>query len=130
MLLPISDPAVCAKPHRLNTLYSFRKEADYKDGDVLLFVAHAVRYLCAAQKDRGTDELIIHTKRAVETEKKLPEIPPYAIDMHTAAGQAKGRGMMHFMEECTVLHPEMEERDMSFRDRIMAMLAENPRAYG
>jgi hypothetical protein len=95
----------------------------------MLFVAHAVRYLCAAQKDRGTEELIICTKHAVEREGRLPEIPSYAIDMHTAAGQAQGKDMKHFMEECTVLIPEMEDRDTSFRDRILSLISDDPHAF-
>jgi len=109
-------------PILLHTLHQFRKDFDYSDGEPLLFVTHAVRYLCAAEKDRGTDEMIIWTKQVVEEQGRRPVIPDYALDMHTRQGKAMGRGMLHFMEQATVLNPELLPRDKSYRDKIMASL--------
>jgi hypothetical protein len=52
----------------------------------------------------------------------LPVIPDYALDMHTAEGQKKGRGRRHFFEEASRIHPEVPDRDRTYLDRIMKML--------
>jgi hypothetical protein len=52
----------------------------------------------------------------------LPSIPEYALDMHTAEGQKKGRGRRHFFEEASKTAPELEERDTTYLDRILKML--------
>ena len=54
----------------------------------------------------------------------LPVIPEYALDMHTAAGQSKGRGRRHFFEEASKTIPEMPERDKTYLERILKMLDE------
>ena len=54
----------------------------------------------------------------------LPEIPDYALDMHTAKGQNMGRGLNHFFEVGAQLNPEMPDRDLSYRKRILEILGE------
>ncbi len=54
--------------------------------------------------------------------KAKPSIPDYALDMHTAQGQAKGRGIRHFYEEGAKLEPELPDRDLTYRQRIMELL--------
>ena len=105
---------------------SFKRE----EGDRLLFPMHAVRLLCAAQKDRGSDEakawmkvtiphapspLLCGRTRTVlvcvwqgldgagRTEEILPTIPDYAYDKHTKEGQALGRGDRHFLVSRTIM---------------------------
>jgi hypothetical protein len=51
-----------------------------------------------------------------------PVIPEYALDMHTAEGQKKGRGRRHFFEEASRVIPEAPDRDRTYLDRIMKML--------
>ncbi|HUF38784.1 MAG TPA: hypothetical protein VMN57_09695 [Anaerolineales bacterium] len=94
-------------------------------GEKVLFALHAVRYLCECRKDRSSDELAIWVKRAVASGEARPEIPDYALDMHTAAGQAMGRSYRHFLEEGAQIHPEMEGRNRTYLERVMGLLEEN-----
>lgn len=91
----------------------------------LLFAIHAVRYLCACEKDRSSDEMTMWIKRAVEAGEVLPEIPDYAIDMHTQRGQEMGRDVRHFIEEAAKIQHELPDRNTEYRDRLQAMLEKN-----
>jgi hypothetical protein len=51
-----------------------------------------------------------------------PVIPDYALDMHTAEGQKKGRGRRHFFEEASRTIPEVPDRDRTYLERILKML--------
>jgi replication-associated recombination protein RarA len=110
-------------PILINALHQMLQTFDRQAGERKLYAIHAVRYLCQCQKDRSSDEMIIWISRAVGQQKVLPVIPDYALDMHTAAGQAMGRGRRHFFEEAAQLEPELAERDLTYRTRIMEMLA-------
>ncbi len=109
-------------PVLLNALFQMVQAFDRSLGERKLFAVHAVRYLCKCQKDRSSDEMIVWTKLAFEQETARPEIPDYALDMHTAEGQKMGRGARHFFEVGTQLHPEMPDRDLTYRTRIMDIL--------
>ncbi len=109
-------------PVLLNALYQMVQAFDRSLGERKLFAVHAVRYLCKCQKDRSSDEMIVWTKLAFERGAVRPEIPDYALDMHTAEGQKMGRGMRHFFEVGTQLHPELPDRDLTYRTRIMDIL--------
>lgn len=109
-------------PILINSLYQMLQTFDRQAGERKLFAIHAVRYLCGCLKDRSSDEMAIWISRAVAQEKILPQIPEYALDMHTAAGQAMGRDRRHFFEEAAQLDPELPDRDMTYRSRILEML--------
>jgi replication-associated recombination protein RarA len=94
------------------------------DGERLLFAVHAVRYLCACQKDRSSDEMVNWVIQAVEKEGTLPQIPDYALDVHTQRGKAMGRGLRHFWEVGAQLSPELEGREMTYRERVLKALEE------
>jgi hypothetical protein len=68
------------------------------------------------------NETINWINRAGASGKLLPVIPEYALDMHTAEGQAKGRGRRHFFEEASRTHPEVMDRDRTYLERILKML--------
>ena len=110
-------------PILINALYQMLQTFDRHAGERKLYAIHAVRHLCQSQKDRSSDEMAIWISRAVAQEKIQPTIPDYALDMHTAAGQAMGRGRRHFFEEAAQLYPELPDRDLTYRARIMEMLA-------
>ena len=95
------------------------------DGERLLLAIHAVRYLCACDKDRSSDEMVIWIKHEVENNGLRPTIPDYALDMHTLAGQEMGRDIRHFLEDGALLSPEMPDRDRTYRERVMEILADN-----
>ena len=87
-----------------------------------LFAMHAVRYLASRVKDRSSEELYSWIQRVVDGGKMLPEIPDYALDRHTARGQAMGRGRQHYYEHAARIEPELEGRDTTYRDRLMALI--------
>lgn len=109
-------------PVLLNALHQTLKGFDRSMGERKLFAVHAVRFLCACPKDRTSDEMINWVIHSVEHNGVRPTIPDYAIDMHTAAGQALGRDRRHFFEIGAQLNPEAPSRDLTYRDRIMALL--------
>jgi replication-associated recombination protein RarA len=87
-----------------------------------LYAVHAVRYLCQCEKDRSSDEMVNWISFATSLGKALPVIPEYALDMHTAAGQSKGRGRRNFFEEASKTSPELPDRDKTYLERILKML--------
>lgn len=106
----------------VNNLYQMRGVFDRSENDRLLFAIHAVRVLCASPKDRSTDEMINWIIYGVAQGNLRPEIPDYALDKHTARGQAMGRGDRHFWEEGARLSPELEDRDLTYRERVMRII--------
>jgi replication-associated recombination protein RarA len=109
-------------PVVINALFQTLSTFDRSVAERKLFAIHAVRYLCACQKDRSSDEMINWIMHDVESGKVKAEIPDYALDMHTAAGQAKGRGIRHFLEEGSQTSPEKKDRDLTYRKRLMHLL--------
>ena len=114
-------------PVLINALYQMLSTFDRGAGERKLFAVHAVRYLCGCQKDRSSDEMVIWMSHAVESGKIRPQIPDYALDMHTAKGQEMGRGRRHFFEEGARLNPELPDRDRTYHERIMKMLEQGER---
>jgi replication-associated recombination protein RarA len=112
-------------PILIYTLYQINESFDRAAGERILFAVHAVRVLCACPKDRSSDEMAIWIKRGVEGGRRLPTIPDYALDLHTKRGSEMGRGMDHFLEEGAKLIPELPNRDTTYRQRIMELLAES-----
>ena len=109
-------------PVLIHALHQMHHDFPRPQGDRFLFALHAVRYLCECAKDRSSDELLNWVKHAVEVEGRRPDIPDYAIDMHTAAGRQRGRGKRHFLEEGAVVSPELADRDQTYRRRLLALL--------
>jgi len=109
-------------PVIVNAIHQFVKESDRSIGERKLFAVHVIRYLCACKKDRSSDEMINWIMAAVEDGSALPTIPEYALDMHTAEGQKNGCGRRHFFEEASKTEPELEGRDKTYLNRIIAML--------
>ncbi len=93
-----------------------------KTPDNGLIAIHAVRFLCACQKDRSSDEMYTWIKMASERQGVLPVIPDYAHDMHTERGRELGRGYLHFLEEAAKVEPEFAERNTEYRTRILKIL--------
>jgi replication-associated recombination protein RarA len=70
-----------------------------------LFLVNAVVCLCRSPKSRITDDLLNIVYREREQGKRVP-IPDFALDMHTARGRAKGRGIDYFFTEGNKLENE------------------------
>lgn len=109
-------------PVLIQSLFEMTRGCDRATSERKLYAIHAVRYLCSCKKDRSSDEMINWINHSSKTGSLRPNIPDYALDMHTAEGQKKGRGRRHFFEEASRIIPELEDRDLTYRDRIMNML--------
>jgi replication-associated recombination protein RarA len=109
-------------PIVINALHQMLITFDRSLGERKLFAVHAVRYLSGCQKDRSSDEMINWLLMASARGEVMAEIPDYALDKHTAAGQALGRGDRHFWEIGAMLNPELPDRDLTYRKRVLAIL--------
>ena len=109
-------------PVLIQSLYEMCSACDRGMGERKLYAMHAVRYLCSCKKDRSTDEMINWMNHTSKLGNLLPVIPDYALDMHTAEGQKKGRGRRHFFEEASRTNPEVPDRDRTYLERILKML--------
>jgi len=109
-------------PMFIQSLFAMNETCDRSVGERKLYAIHATRYLCLCKKDRSSDEMINWIIHSVEQGKVLPQIPDYALDMHTAEGKKKGRGRRHFFEVAAQLNPELPNRDKTYRDRLLKML--------
>ncbi|MCJ7609236.1 hypothetical protein MUP00_06160, partial [Candidatus Bathyarchaeota archaeon] len=64
-----------------------------------LFLANAVLLLARCTKSRMVDDLVNVVYTEILQDEKRPEIPNYALDMHTARGRTMGRGIEYFISE-------------------------------
>lgn len=106
-------------PVVVNALYQQHLIFSKGEGDRLLFALQAVRFLCSCTKDRSTDEMINWYKYLVEQGKFMPEIPDYAIDMHTDRGQKMGRGVNYFLTVGAKIIPELSDRDTTYLKNLL-----------
>jgi replication-associated recombination protein RarA len=109
-------------PVLIQSLFQMSSACDRATGERKLYAIHAVRYLCTCKKDRSSDEMINWINHASKRGDLRPVIPDYALDMHTAEGQKKGRGRRHFFEEASRTIPEVPDRDRTYLERILKML--------
>ncbi|MBI5669264.1 MAG: AAA family ATPase [Chloroflexi bacterium] len=106
-------------PVLIETLYQMHFRIPRPRGDRYMYAIHAVRYLCQCEKERGSDYLLNWAQMAVEEQGRLPEIPDYALDMHTRRGQEMGRDYEHFLTVAAKVQPEMPGSDFSYRDKLL-----------
>jgi len=97
----LAEPSAPEKINALFQIWERLKKA--KSGDQILPIIQAVIYLCQCEKSRMIDWGKCYFKDKHDFENK--EIPDYAIDMHTVKGKKMGRGVKHFFEEGSKLHP-------------------------
>jgi replication-associated recombination protein RarA len=110
-------------PVLIGALASMTERYRYGEGDRLLFAIHAVRHLATRQKDRSSDEMLNWIMRAVEGEGRRPEVPEYALDMHTMRGQAMGRDVRHFLEVGAQVSPELPGREQEYLGRLLRQIS-------
>ena len=108
-------------PILVETLYQMHLRLPRPRGDRFLFAIHAIRFLCQSVKDRSSDELLNWLSRAVEKGLR-PEIPDYALDIHTRRGQELGRGLQHFLNEAAQVAPRLTEDDSPWRQRLLDLI--------
>lgn len=107
-------------PLLIQTLETMSHRYGRGEGDRYLFAIYAVRYLASCQKDRSSDEMLNWARRGLAQGSLRPTIPDYAIDMHTARGQAMGRDARHFLTEGAKINPELANRDRTYLERLLA----------
>lgn len=108
-------------PILINTLNSMRKNFPYKDGDRPMFFVHAIRYLCQCQKERSSDWLKNIVIAEFENGRK-PDIPDFALDMHTNRGRKQGKDIIHFLEEASKVSPEKKDINLQYKKRLIKIL--------
>ena len=109
-------------PILIDTLYRMHQRFQRPEHDRFLFAAHAIRVMAAGPKDRTTDDMLNWAKHSMAFGERMPEIPDFAIDMHTQRGEEMGRDYLYFMEEASKVSPEIEGRDQTYRKWILAAL--------
>jgi len=109
-------------PILVETLYRMHERFTYPEHDRFLFAAHAVRVMASGQKDRTTDDMVNWARHSMAFGERMPEIPDFAVDMHTGRGEAMGRDYLYFMTEASKVSPEIENKDQRYRDWILAAL--------
>jgi len=111
-------------PILIDTLFRMHERIERPQHDRFLFAAHAIRALAMSEKDRTTDDMVNWAKHSVAFGERLPEIPDFAIDMHTGRGEAMGRDYRYFMEEASKVVPESATRETKYREWILKALDE------
>ena len=109
-------------PVIVQSIFEITYACDRSIAERKLYAIHVVRYLCGCKKDRSSDDMINWIMHATQNGTAKAVIPDYALDMHTADGQKKGRGRKYFFEEASKTHPELEGRNKVYLERILKML--------
>ena len=76
-------------------------------GDGWIYVAHAVRLLATAKKDRTSMELAGWAKEVVDRGERSVEVKDFMVDLHTHRGAAMGRGTAHWWNDGARLENEV-----------------------
>jgi replication-associated recombination protein RarA len=95
-----------------------------------MFSAHAIRMLCAAQKDRTTQELAGWTEEVVTRGERAVEVQDFHIDMHTARGVSMGRGKKHWWNEGAIIRDPVKGLDSRWGDYLRRLHVDAGRARG
>ena len=111
----------------VRNLFELHKEFPYGDGDRPIFFLHAIRYLCRSPKERSTDHIKCIIMKEFE-QGYVPEVPDFAIDMHTVKGRAMGRDVFYFLDEASRVEPLWAEYDDSYRQTLYKMCQEEKAA--
>jgi hypothetical protein len=74
-------------------------------------VGNCIRMMARAPKSRAGCHFAAAIGLRSMLEGYAPEIPGYALDMHTMKGKAMGRGLDHFRREGAKLIPSPTEPD-------------------
>jgi replication-associated recombination protein RarA len=109
-------------PILAQSLFEMHKRYPRPQHDRFLFAAHLIRVLATGKKDRTTDDMVNWAKHSISLGESLPEVPDFALDMHTRRGEEMGRDYRYFLEEASKVAPEIEGRDEKYRNWILAAL--------
>ena len=76
-------------PVVVDALHRSSRELSRDSSDYQLLFVHAVRYLCACRKERGSSVLASVVKRRIRRGDPFP-LPDYVYDMHTLTARSGG----------------------------------------
>ena len=114
----LGDPAVVQQAcHAIQDMRDMHRNGW---GEWRMTLAYIVLLLCRSQKSRISCHFLQVARHRWET--TSPDIPDYALDMHTSAGALQGRtrgsreGIQHFIEEGERLDNECGIEDVYRRD--------------
>jgi len=93
------------------SLVASRERYSKSIGEARLMVGNAIRMMARAPKSRAGCHFAAAIGLRSMLEDFAPQIPDYALDMHTMKGKAMGRGLDHFREEGAKLVPPPIEPD-------------------
>jgi replication-associated recombination protein RarA len=110
-------------PVLVETLFQMHQRYARPTHDRFLFAAHAIRVMASGPKDRTTDDMVNWAKHSIAFGERLPEIPDFALDMHTRRGAEMGRDYRWFMEEASKVSPEIPNKEQKYRQWILDALA-------
>lgn len=94
-------------PELIWSLYKMRREFPYPGGDQTILFVYAIRYLCRCRKERTSENLKNMLIKKFERG-YVPQAPDYAFDMHTVKGCEMGRDDIHFLQEASLVIPEVD----------------------
>lgn len=95
-------------------------------GSRRLMLSNAILAMCRAEKTRVADHFNIFSYRRTVDDRK--DIPDFAKDVHTRAGEKLGRGWDHFFTECTYLQTGLGPNEDPYREEaIRKVKADVPR---
>lgn len=106
-------------PVLAETLYTMRRRYTYPQHDRFLFAAHLIRVLCASEKDRTSDDMANWAKFATINGERTPQIPDFALDMHTRRGAEMGRDYRYFLLEASQVVPEIKDKDQRYKTWLL-----------
>lgn len=83
-------------------------------------IGNAIRMMARADKSREGDHFQAAIAQQAYLNGYVPEVPDFAIDMHTLRGKRMGRGLDHFLEEGSKLVPEQQGPDV-YKDEAIEL---------
>ena len=99
-------------PFVATALAQSRERYSSKLREARLMIGSAIRMMARAPKSRAGCHFAAAIGLRSMLEDFAPEIPDYALDMHTMKGNAMGRGLDHFRKEGAKLVPPPTEPDL------------------
>ncbi len=121
----LGDPAVVQRV--CSALRDMRDMYRNDRGEWQMVLAYIILLLCRSRKSRITCHFLQVMRHRHETGQ--PDVPDYALDMHTSAGALRGRtkgsarGIRHFIEEGERLADESDVADV-YRDEAIELLGQ------
>ncbi len=113
-------------PSIVHSMFQVRENFPYNDPDRPIFFVHAIRYLCSCKKDRESDHLKNIAIKSFE-QGFIPEIPDFAIDMHTQRGIELGRDEVHFLKYASEVKNEIPTNNQ-YKEELLAIIVNTKNA--